>query len=148
VYGYPKKGYNSKEIVHILLSPAFRGELLCKTHPVSVKLNVSFVVDLSQLEDRNDVRTEDLGAWKCTGSRILSFAVDLSGQERRTVSNLSTSNEAVHRVSIRRQYHVHATDRDLHQMVAFVESLDGMYVHVWYMYVFTHAHTHTHTHTM
>ena len=84
------------------------------------------MVDLTQFEDGNDVQADDLGAWKCTGSRVLSFAMDLSGQKCCIVSNLSTSSEAVHRVSIRRQYHVHATDHDLHQMISFVESLDGM----------------------
>ena len=36
VYGYPKRGYSSDEIVHILLNPIFN-ELLSKIHPVSVE---------------------------------------------------------------------------------------------------------------
>ena len=62
VYGYPKRGYSSDEIVHNLLNPIFKEELLSETHPVSVEHNVSFVVDLTSLSDPNDVRADDLGS--------------------------------------------------------------------------------------
>ncbi len=62
VYEYPKKGYSSEQVVDILMRPLLSDELLCATHPVSVQHNVSFVVDLSKLKDRNDVRADDLGA--------------------------------------------------------------------------------------
>ena len=51
--------------------PIFQDELLCSTHPVSVQNSVSFVVDLSKLKNPNDVRTDDLGTSKCTGSCLL-----------------------------------------------------------------------------
>lgn len=74
-----------------------------------------FGVDLS-LTDPKDVRADDLGAWRCTGSRALTVAVS---------SSLSSSRETV---QIRRQYQVHGTDTDLHRMTAFVEAVDGKYV--------------------
>ena len=123
VYGYPKHGYNSEEIIHILLDPIFKDKLLSKTHPVSVEHNVSFVIDLTSLSSPNDVRADDLGSWKCTGSRRLTFMVKFGPTTCHVVSSVSGSGGT--QVQIRRQYHVHGTDSDLHRMIAFVENLEG-----------------------
>ena len=71
-------GYSQEEIACILCHPVFQEELLCSSRPVSVENNVSFVVDLSKLKDPNDVRADDLGAWKCTGLRTLQLVVKCS----------------------------------------------------------------------
>ena len=122
VYGHPRKGYSGEEIVKILLNPTFQNELLCSTHPVSVQNNVSFVVDLSKLKDPNDVRADDLGAWKCTGSRLLQFTVRITNTDCHFVNDTSSNAEVV---QVHRQYHVHATDPDLHRMIAFMENSDS-----------------------
>ena len=75
LYEHPLKGYNGQRIAQILCDPTLDKDILCSTHPTSVENNVSFIVDLSKLKDRNDVRADDLGTWKCTGSRVLTFAV-------------------------------------------------------------------------
>ena len=118
VYGKPRKGYCIEEIVKILLSPKFQNNLLCTTHPISVQNNVSFVVDRSKLKDPNDVRADDLGAWKCNGSRLLRYTVKITDTDCHIVNEMSP-NAIV--INIRRQYHVHATDPDLHRMIAFLE---------------------------
>ena len=127
VYGHPCKGYSGEEIVKILLNPTFWEELLCTTHPVSVQNNVSFVVDLSKLKDPNDVCADDLGTWKCTGSRLLQFTVRITDTDYRLVNDISSkfNAEIVH---VRRQYHVHATDPDLHRMIAFMENNDSNFM--------------------
>ena len=94
VYGYPKRGCSSDEIVHILLNPIFKEELLSKTHPVSVEHNVSFVVDLISLSDPNDVHADDLGSWKCTGSRCLTFMVKFGNTTCHIVSGVSCKHGA------------------------------------------------------
>ena len=120
VYGHPRKSYSSEEIVKILLKPTFQDKLLCSTHPVSVQNNVSFVVDLSKLKDPNDVRADDLGTWKCTGSRQLQFTVRITKTDCLIVNDMLSADAQV--VHVRRQYHVHATDPDLHRMIAFMEN--------------------------
>ena len=127
VYGTPLRGYNIDKIVEILLGPNFDLKLLCKTNPISVENNVSFVIDCTSLSSPNDVRADDLGTWKCTGSRSLHFLVKLSKKSCTIVNDRSTSgSEAVVVVYIRRQYRVHGTDCDFHRMIAFMESFEGM----------------------
>lgn len=118
MYDYPLKGYSQEEIVHILCNPMLKKELICSSHPVSVENNVSFVIDLSQLKNPNDVRADDLGTWKCTGSRVLNFSVKVTNKACRVVTGSSVG--AV-KIGVRRQYFVHASDHDLHRMIAFLE---------------------------
>ena len=98
VYGHPKCGYNCEEIVHILLNPVFKDGLLSTTHPVSVE-HVSFVIDL---DSPNDVRADDLGSWKCTGSRRLTFMLKFGPTICHIVSSVSGLGRR--QVQIRRQY--------------------------------------------
>jgi len=119
VYEYPTKGYSQEEIACIFCHPALQEELLCSSQPVCVENNVSFVVDLSKLKDPNDVRADDLGAWKCTGSCTLQFFVKCSNSACHVITKLSPGAT---NVSIQHQHFVHATDCDLHQMIAYVEN--------------------------
>ena len=80
---------------------------------------MSFVVDLSKLKDPNDVRADDLGAWKCTGSRTLQCIVRYSSSTCHIVTKLCPGAT---KISIRWQYFVHATDHNFHRMIAFVEN--------------------------
>ena len=77
IYEHPKKRYTGEKIAQILCNPMLDEKLICCTHPVSVENNV-FVVDLSTLKDRDDICADDLGAWKYTGSRVLTFSVKFS----------------------------------------------------------------------
>ena len=117
VYAYPKKGYKKEQIVHILLDPKFDKQYLCDDHPTLVENNVAFVVNLSKLNCKDDVRADDLGTWVCTGSRVLKLNVEILDD----ICSIVTCNDNSYNVSIRRQYHVHSTDPDLHRMIAFVE---------------------------
>ena len=101
VYGHPKHGYNCEEIIHILLDPVFKDELLSKTHPVSVKYNVSFVIDLSSLSNPKDMRADDLGSWTCIASRRLTFMVKFGPSLCHIVSSVSGSGGR--QVQIQRQ---------------------------------------------
>ena len=121
MYGYPSKGYNIERLFHILLDSNFDCDYLCSDHPVLVQNNVCFVVDLSTLKSRDDIRADDLGTWKCTGSRVHSFSAKMSNGQCLIVNDES----ATHIVHIRRQYHVHGTDSDLHRMVAFLEDVQS-----------------------
>lgn len=119
VYEHRKKGYCKEQIAEILCDPSLDKKFICSTHPVLVEHNVSFIIDLSKLKDRNDVRADDLGTWKCSGSRIFTFFIEC----HRNGCSVSQSNSRGAVVGIRRQYHVHATDSDLHRMIAFIESV-------------------------
>jgi len=122
VYDYPVKGYSQEEIVDILCDLMLDKKLICTFNPVSVENSVAFVVDVSKLRDPNDVRADDLGAWRCSGSRVLNFFVKVSTNSCCLVA--SSSPGAVE-IGIKRQYFIHMSDPDFHRMIAFLESLQS-----------------------
>ena len=74
----------------------------------------------------------------------------ISKTDCRIVNEMSSSAKVVH---VRRQHHVHATDPDMHRMIAFLESTEGKCLVIKAVCVkwapschVTHTHTHTHTH--
>ena len=116
VYECPKKGYSKEQIVDALCNPSLNKKLICSTHPVLVEHNSSFVIVMTKLKDRNDVRADDLGTKRCTGSCILTVSVKCN----KNSCYISKSNGSAV-VNIRQQYHVHSTDSDLHRMIAFID---------------------------
>lgn len=65
--------------MHILLDPKFDDQYLCSDHPILVQNNVAFVIDISKLQCRDDICADDMGSWRCTGSRILTYYVSFDG---------------------------------------------------------------------
>ena len=120
IYDYPKKGFTKEKIIHTLLDSIFDARYLCSDHPVSIENNVAFVVDMTKLKCKDDMRADDLGTWVCTGSRLLKIEVEEEEGIYHIVQGAGTT------VNIRRQYHVHGTDKDLHRMIAFLDSTGGM----------------------
>ena len=78
-------------------------------------------------QNTRDVRADDLGSWKCIGSCIATFHVDIRDGACCIVINKSASPTA-QVVHIRWQYHVHGTDPDL-RLIAFVERKYCVCVH-------------------
>jgi len=120
IYECHTKGFSGEKLAAILCDPTLDEELICSTHPVLVENNVSFVVDLMKLKNPNDIRANNLGTWKCTGSRLLTFAVKCSDKGCRVV-NESYCGATI--VKMRRQHHVHATGRAFHRMMVCIESV-------------------------
>jgi hypothetical protein len=119
IFVTPQKGFKKDKIIHILLDPQFDHRYLCTNHPTLVENNVAFVVDISKLKSKDDIRADDLGAWKCTGSWILTALVEINESTCNIVSKQSENSQSV---KSRCQHHVHGTDRDLHRMIAYVDS--------------------------
>jgi len=120
IYERHAKGYSGEEIAVILCDPTLDKDIICSTHLVLVENNVSFVVDTSKLKNPNDIRADDLGTWKCTGSRVLTFAIKCSKKGCHVIDS-SCLGAIV--VRVRRQHYVHATDKAFHRMIACIESV-------------------------
>jgi hypothetical protein len=42
---------------------------VCTTQPIGCRFSATFIVDLSKFSHRDDIRADDLGAWKNCGVR-------------------------------------------------------------------------------
>jgi len=107
VYDYPVKGYSQEEIVDILFNPMLDNDLICSSNPVSVENSVAFVIDVSKIDD---ARPNDLGAWRCSGSQILTFFVKITNTYCCLVA---PSFPGAVEIGVRRQYLVHLSAASL-----------------------------------
>ena len=65
------------EIVKILLGP-YEEEYLCKSQPIDMSNNVTFLISNSSFKNVKDIVCDDMGAWKNNGSPLKRFVVDKS----------------------------------------------------------------------
>lgn len=114
VYKHTRCRYNAQRIAEVLLNPELPVAKIATTRPVCVQDNVAFVVDLSKLQKREDIRADDMGSWKCNGKRFIKCAVegsviDIVTQPRRRDGNLYT---------LVRRYYEHTTSSDFKKTIA------------------------------
>lgn len=57
--------YSAKRIVEVLLDETLPNRKIATSQPVCIEDNLVFVVDLSKLDNPDDIRCDDLGSWTC-----------------------------------------------------------------------------------
>ena len=116
-----KTAYSSQEIVAILLS-TYEPEQMCVSQPINVSHNVSFLVDARSLQHKEDLKCDDMGAWKHNGSPKCWFHVENNscGKKRITaVDKKSNSVRATEDVyELRRAYYKNSSDSNVRKIVS------------------------------
>ena len=75
MYSQTPTGYTAAELVNILMSTSIPKEKVCKLQPLGVNCNCTFIVDLDSV-CTEDMKADDLGSWRSTGTRRLYFRVN------------------------------------------------------------------------
>jgi len=108
--------------VRILLQA--KKEEICTQQPIGCTSSNTFVVDLSKLDDRNDIRADDLGVWVNKGVKSSFCNVKFKDDRIKSVKVLdykpSTKHSSVYR--LKRTYWVHS------QASRRLFELEGMYM--------------------
>lgn len=102
----------------------YEAEALCISQPVNVAHNVTFLVDNSLLKSRDDIKCDDMGVWKHTGSSTKWFFA------KRDENNVVTDIVPLHRkpepnddnvYQLRRVYYVNGSDRDVRKIISTLQ---------------------------
>lgn len=95
-------------------------ENVCTVQPLGVSQNALFIVDIDMVSFE-DLKADDLGSWKGTGTKKMYFRVLSSGaikySETKPVISSST-----HYLQLTRRYYVHKGYAEYHRMIADVQS--------------------------
>jgi len=121
IYGAPTAGYPVHELIDILLKPDLPPEHVCTVQPLSVTQNAAFVVSIDSVEFE-DLKADDLGSWKGTGTKRMYFRVLQSGAVRFTLAKPSSSVAAQYFLLTRR-YFVHKTYGKFHRLIADIRGM-------------------------
>ena len=74
VFAWNKTAYTGEQLVMILLG-TYEAEETCISQPINVSHNVSFLVDTRSFLHTDDLKCDDMGAWKHNGSPKCNFRV-------------------------------------------------------------------------
>ena len=73
VYEIPPSRYSAERILQILLLPD--ETRICKVKPTSVTHSATYLVDVRQLQNIDDIKKDEFGIWNYTGSHPQPFKV-------------------------------------------------------------------------
>lgn len=121
----PLKSDENHEVLKLLLNaPKKARSLIASTHPVNIENNVNFIVNLDELEDAEDLLSDDLGSWEQTKTRSKWYQVKyLRNGEASTVTKVADRVDGSFQVC-RRPY-VNKSDKSLRKTIVNVITPDG-----------------------
>ena len=73
MYEEPPVKYSAERIIRILLQPDV--SKICSVRPTSVSKSSTYVVDVRNLENQDDIKKDDFGIWKYSGSHPKYYKV-------------------------------------------------------------------------
>ena len=123
-----KTAYSSREIVAILLS-TYESEEMCVSQPINVSHNVSFLVDTRSLQHKEDLKCDDMGAWKHNGSPKCWFRVETNSRGKKRINAVDKKSNPMPEdvYELRRAYYKNSSDSNVRKIVS---KLYGMYCYI------------------
>lgn len=118
VYSQTSSGYNLQELIGILMSSSVSDDKVCHVQPLGIRRNCTFIIDLDSITV-DDLKADDLGSWKSTGTRRSYFILNKKSQPE--FLSAVPSAESSHFVIIHR-YFVHQTCSKFHRCIVEIQS--------------------------
>ena len=120
MYEIPKGLYTGERILKILLNPNIKRRRVCHKRPINVSVSSTFVVDLNSLEHPDDIKKDEFGKWKYSGSHSVPYMAWNTGKGLQFERFYSCSPEPENVFQLRRIHCKHPTNALCQQLLAFV----------------------------
>ena len=101
-------------------------EHICTVQPLGVSQNALFIVDVDVV-NFEDLKADDLGSWKGTGTKRMYFRVSMSGAIRYSENKPNASLSSQY-LQLTRRYYIHKSYAEYHRMIADVQSKQCNYI--------------------
>ena len=117
-----RRVYTVEDIVQILLNPKLpSSKFICTEVPTLIHESVSFVVDVEQLDNVDDVLADDMGVWKNNGVDTNYVRISVSECKVDKVEKCTPLRESPTNVyRVKRVYRIHSTDGSLKKLTTYV----------------------------
>lgn len=124
VYEVPPEKYSAEDIVRILLNPNIDHAKICKKRPCTVCTSASYVVDLDTLQHPDDVKKDNFGVWKHSGSHDLKFESRINSSGDLEIGrSLLSSADGWEQFSLRRLHSKHPTNPNFRRILSFITGM-------------------------
>ena len=81
IHARPTSGYPVGDLIRILLQSDMADQKVCTVQPLGVSENAAFIVDVETV-DYQDLKADDLGSWRPTGTKKSYFYFSPDGMLR------------------------------------------------------------------
>lgn len=130
IYECPPPKYSAERVLEILLDPAIDTSRVCTSKPIAITSSSTFVVDISKLANPDDIKVDNFGIWKYSGSHPQQYRVYVDEDGHVEVDKCApgaTGNNVVYR---RRLHSVHPSNKEFKRMIAFISGKLYSFVYV------------------
>ncbi len=126
LFSLGREAYDGKELIAIL-TKKYPKESLCTAAPINVAHNAAFLIDLTKFTVFDDIKCDDMGIWKHSGSPKRNFIVTRDDEGAvKEIRRCNAGESATH--ELRRMYFTNASDDHVRKVIATVKG--KTYLHV------------------
>ena len=93
---------------------------ICPGKPTAVTRSASFVVDVRNLQNQDDIKKDEFGLWKYSGSHPQSFKVFHEEDGSITVQKCCEGASGTNVVLLRRLHCTHPSNPDFKRLICFL----------------------------
>ena len=108
-----KRLFTTEDAVTCLLKPKLNTNFICKKVPTAINHNVCFIVDSSELDDSDDLLSDDMGVWR--NNRVDSIMIAMNSQ--RVIKRIPRSSTETPSHTLKRVYRVHGMDKSFKKII-------------------------------
>ena len=108
MFSWSSQPFSAEKIVTIILGK-YDSEVLCTSPPINVSHNVTFLVDARKLSKPNDLKCDDMGAWRNNDVR-----------KERVFVKFDCHNDTA-TVDLKRSYHKNKSIEDVKKIIVILE---------------------------
>jgi hypothetical protein len=118
VFSWKKEAFSHHDLVKIL-QREHETERLCISPPVNIAHNVTFLIDNSKLKDQGDIKCDDMGSWKRTGTPKNKYRVKRNedGSVKEITNVTESPSEDRELYTLRRTYYVNNSSNDVRKVI-------------------------------
>lgn len=128
VYETPPPKYSAEGILKILLNPSMPTSKVCSVRPTNIVKSSTYIIDISQLEHPDDVKNDNFGTWKHSGSHPQLYRVHMEDDGDLHVEKCAPGATGDDVVYLRRLHSVHPSNSNFKRLIAFVSGEYSIYL--------------------
>lgn len=118
IFDVPTSQYTVEKIINMLLDPD--KSFICRERPIDIRGSATYVIDLNQLQDPDDVKRDVFGKWNNSGSHTIPFKSWYTEQGDVELERLKPGYSGLDVQILRRIHYTHPSDARCKRMLAFI----------------------------
>jgi len=122
-YEKPHPKYSEEQLLKILLDPKVDPHRICTLWPVDITSSATFLIDITKLKHPDDVKKDNFGKWKHSGSHQTPYHVQFNEDGEVELEKCAPGASGDNVFYLRRLHTSHPSNPGFRRILAFVSGL-------------------------